>query len=296
MFVKDLYRDEIRAGWLVMADTKKVWNRQLEICREVDRICRKHAINYWAGYGTLIGAARHKGFIPWDDDIDLMMMRPEYNRFLTVLDELNESFAVGLNRSSVLRISHEQTTLLDDDYFSGKEKPTGLMIEIFPLDVALDGTRSGFFATNALNELMGTIYNFDAVVKHVQTGGKIFNDWEFIEIVHALGNLEDQWKFFNIYAENLFEQSSSVFWIEDSARNMNRPAFPKRCFRETIYLPFEMIELPAPIGYDEILTAYYGNWRTPVNDGGKRLGLVHSTDIPYREFLSRIDKEKFLSK
>ena len=94
----------------------------------------------------------------------------------------------------------------------------------------------------------------------------------------------------------MFEQSSSVFWIEDAARDMKRPTFPKKCFRETIYLPFEMIELPAPIDYDEILTAYYGDWRTPVNDGQTRLGFVYSADIPWREFLSRIDKEKLLSK
>ncbi|MBR1645748.1 MAG: LicD family protein [Selenomonadaceae bacterium] len=63
-FIRDLYRDEIRDGWLVTADTKKIWNRQLEIWSELDRICRKHDITYWAGWGTLLGAARHNGFIP----------------------------------------------------------------------------------------------------------------------------------------------------------------------------------------------------------------------------------------
>ena len=295
MFIKDLHRDEIRDDYLIMADTKKVWNRQLEIWAEVDRICRKHDITYWAADGTLLGAVRHGGFIPWDRDLDLWMMRPDYNRFFNVIEaELNETFAIVLKLTNVLRISHEQTTALNEASLTGKYRPTGLMIEIFPLDVAVDGTQNGFLATSALNELMATAYNFDALARHVKNGGKLVNDWETIEAVRDIGDFNEQLKFLNIYAEILFEQSSSVFWIEDSCRDMKRPTFPKKCFSETIYLPFETVELPAPIGYDEILTAYYGDWRTPVNDGQNRIGLVHSADIPYKEFLSRIDVKLLL--
>ena len=80
-FIEDLEHDEIRDGFLVSSDRKKVWQRWLELWQEVDRICRKHGLKYWAAYGTLLGAARHKGFIPWDEDLDLCMMRPDYNRF-----------------------------------------------------------------------------------------------------------------------------------------------------------------------------------------------------------------------
>ena len=80
-FFEDLHNDEIRDGFLVMADRKKCWNMQLEIWQEIDRICRKHNIKYYAIYGTLLGAVRHKGFIPWDDDMDLCILRPESNIF-----------------------------------------------------------------------------------------------------------------------------------------------------------------------------------------------------------------------
>ena len=295
-FIKDLYHDEICDGWLVKSDMKKIWNRQLEIWAEVDRICRKHDITYWAGYGTLLGAARHGGYIPWDEDIDLCMMRPDFNRFCDVVDsELGDSFAVGLKRFSVLRISHEQTTLLDLKNILD-ENSNGLMIEIFPLDVAIDGTNEGFFATNALNELMGTIYNFPAIAKHVQGGGKTVNDWNFIENLHAVADFDAQWKILNVYAQNSFEQSSAVFWIEDTVRDMRRPTFRKSWFRETIYLPFETVELPAPKMFDEILTSYYGDWRTPVRDGQNRLGVIYSADIPWREFLQHIDLKLLFEK
>ena len=62
--------------------------RMLELLEVIDVICRKHQIPYWLSSGTLIGAARHKGFIPWDDDMDICMKRPDYNRFLQIADQI----------------------------------------------------------------------------------------------------------------------------------------------------------------------------------------------------------------
>ena len=292
-FIKDLNQDEIRDGWLVKSDMKKVWNRQLEIWQEVDRICRKHAINYWAAYGTLLGAARHKGFIPWDDDFDLCMMRPDFNRFCKIVEEEftpGATFEVGLKIFSNIRIAHSQSTLfLSENSF--KYKSQGLMIEIFPLDCTLDGTNDSFFATNALNELMGTVYNYPAIVEHVKKGGKTVNDWSVIETLHGFNNLNDQFEFLKIFAEGVFDYSSKVDWIEQFARKEKLMPQSKSCFRETIYLPFETIELPAPIGYEEILTSCFDDWRKPVIDRRGKLGIIHSADIPYREFLQRINFE-----
>jgi lipopolysaccharide cholinephosphotransferase len=74
-------------SWTTLRDVQKV---QLEILLEFDRICRKHGLKYLLFAGTLLGAVRHKGFIPWDDDIDVCMLRGDYERFLTVCkDELS---------------------------------------------------------------------------------------------------------------------------------------------------------------------------------------------------------------
>ena len=66
---------------------REVQLMQLELMRQIDRICKKHNIVYYVIAGSCLGAVRHRGFIPWDDDIDIAMMRSEYERFAKIFDE-----------------------------------------------------------------------------------------------------------------------------------------------------------------------------------------------------------------
>ena len=77
----DFLEGEIRNSFYVESMMKKVWAAQLEVLNEIDRICKKHNITYFADWGTLLGTVRHKGFIPWDDDMDITMKRQDYIKF-----------------------------------------------------------------------------------------------------------------------------------------------------------------------------------------------------------------------
>ena len=80
-------------------ELKSVQKIELDILIELDKICRKNNLCYFLDSGTALGAVRHKGFIPWDDDIDVGMPRPDYNRFMRIAkDELGEAFFLQIQR------------------------------------------------------------------------------------------------------------------------------------------------------------------------------------------------------
>lgn len=293
MFVKDLYRDEIREGFIVKSDFKKVWNRYLEIWAEVDRICRGHGITYWAGDATLIGAVRHKGFIPWREEFSLQMFRPDYKRFCNVLvNKLNEPFAINQMNFAQIKIAHMQTTLIDFANFDA-DKPSGLTIEIVPLDVAPDGTSESFLAFNALNELYAASVNFAAIEAHLRGGGKTINDPVVLKKISVAGESE-KFQTLQLYGEALFGQSSRAARIEDSINHVT--PFDKDWFRETIYLPFETIELPVPVDCEKILTTRYGDWENFGRDEIKLAGDLYSAEIPCEEILRIIARHGGLEK
>lgn len=118
----------------------RVKETELEILSMVDAFCRKNNIKYSIAYGTMIGAIRHKGFIPWDDDIDIFMLREDYDRFILIWqDKHPEGFILenkDTNRNftqSFTKIRKEHTTFLQ----SGEENAkyhTGIFIDVFPMD------------------------------------------------------------------------------------------------------------------------------------------------------------------
>ena len=290
-FIKNLDHDEIRDGYLISSTMKKGWERELEIWQELDRICRKHGITYWAGYGTLLGAVRHGGFVPWDTDMDFCMMRPDFDHFLKIVeDEVSGGvFEYREGEFHSVGIGHSQTTAITKDTLKSS-KVHGISVDIFALDIDADSTTEGFLAFNSLNELIGTILNFPAIVEHVQNGGKTVNDWSVIESLHAIGDMNKQYEIVHSYASALFNQSSNVAWLGNSLPKRYKTPFQKDWFRETVYLPFESVELPAPIDYEKVLYARYGDWHTHIRDFGHTIdGMVFSADIPWREFLAQAD-------
>ena len=84
---ESFFLEEERDGYLVSAEMKSLWAVQLDLLYELDRVCRKHGIKYILDFGTLLGAIRHKGYIPWDDDIDVSMLREDYDKLLSVASQ-----------------------------------------------------------------------------------------------------------------------------------------------------------------------------------------------------------------
>lgn len=114
--------------------------RMLDILIEIDRICRKHNIPYWLDYGTLLGAVRHQGFIPWDDDVDISMMEKDYNHFLQIVpEELSSQFIIQNHKNEryfpypITRIVDLKSEATRDNYAFNHCEHKGLWVDIFPV-------------------------------------------------------------------------------------------------------------------------------------------------------------------
>lgn len=108
---------------------------QTDILNFVDGFCKKNGLRYWLAYGTLLGAVRHKGYIPWDDDIDILMFREDYEKFVTTFkDERYKVFATEVNAKYPYPFAKVGDTAT---YFEEEIKDaidTGVNIDVFPLD------------------------------------------------------------------------------------------------------------------------------------------------------------------
>ena len=102
-------------------DLKRIWKTETEIYQAIEKICEDHRLRYYAAYGTVIGALRHKGFIPWDDDMDVCMPRRDYEAFLKYAEkELPEKmgiYGIGYTKGFVMpmvKIVNKRTVFVEE--------------------------------------------------------------------------------------------------------------------------------------------------------------------------------------
>ena len=136
----EFYKEEVRCGYTVNEKMKRVWAVQLEMLDEVERICKANGLKYFADSGTLIGAIRHEGYIPWDDDIDLVMLREDYDKFVQIAPKwLKEDLVLQTvyTEKNYLR-GHAQIRNSKTCGCNEEDKKAGyncgIFIDIFPLD------------------------------------------------------------------------------------------------------------------------------------------------------------------
>ena len=129
----------------MIVDSQKTLTRihqtELEILDEIDRVCKQNGLRYSLAYGTLIGAVRHKGFIPWDDDVDIMMPREDYERLIHIWpNTAKESFLVQDDtmhsdyHNNFAKIRKDHTTFLQFEVERTRSYQTGIYVDVFPGD------------------------------------------------------------------------------------------------------------------------------------------------------------------
>lgn len=238
----------------------------LKILKDIDTVCRREGITYWLMYGSLIGVARHQGFIPWDDDLDIAMPRPDYERFLACFDgrclELNKYTPVkpevGLRRPFLItRISNPEYKMLGE--FGDEVDELGVFIDIYPLDGLADNMSEALDKKRAAHNLMFRYLracNFDCYNKDINPAKRLAKC--ILSIM--LGKPERYQEQLNtLCTERSFDSSKYVglvSWTETPEADI----YERSWFEDTVYMPFEDMKVPVPSGYDPLLRSEYGDY------------------------------------
>lgn len=239
------------------------FNQHLCYClQDFIALCEEHNITYFACGGTAIGAVRHKGFIPWDDDVDVYMLREDYNKFLSlrpnlagtryeIVDMANEGYC-----KSFAKFVDAQTTVWESE-----ENPfiIGAYIDVFPLDAALDD----------MGRLRDVNFRYERLldwyVRSFLTWDKAsfssFRDMKtsLMNVVLKMRRKSIKRQLDNMEREIASFQGESLFGYGYSPR-FEREIFDRSWFSDTVEFDFEGIKIKLPIGYHEMLSKQFGDY------------------------------------
>ena len=278
-FEASYFEDEEREGFFIPSMMKRFWAEQLSVLAEIDRLCRKEGIRWFADCGTLLGAVRHGGFIPWDDDLDICMLREDYDRFfkaaegglrggyklLTLYTEKESDNFIG----RVVNDDHIHFKIEDLKQYHGCPYASG--VDIFPID--------GIAPTEELEEKRrqacmdiveaGRLFHKEGASSPRARRALAEVERQNHIVLHRKGNM--LWKELMLATDRLYamypaetaeEVALMVFWAEKGSHRYKRAMFD-----ETVMVPFENTYLPAPARYDEVLRIEYGDYMQVHRDG-----------------------------
>ena len=225
---------------------------------DIDSFCGANGIKYFLVYGTLLGAVRHKGYIPWDDDIDICLPRPDYERFISLYKNKERNYHIVEFRKTngyglpFAKVSNESTVmnefLYDKDVF-------GVYIDVFPIDGY--GKKIQIIQSRWLNKFLNAkkaiLGKNRSLIKNILIAiGKItllpFSVNAILNKMH--------------YVATAFEYSKSQQTEIFCSSTVEREIVPRIVFEKVIKSDFENLKVNIPAEYDKYLTALFGDYMT----------------------------------
>ena len=279
-FPKEFFLDEVREGFYVPAMMKRAWAAEIEILFEIDKICEKHELHYCIDYGTLLGAIRHRGFIPWDDDIDIMMMREDYEIFSKVANaELPEelSFCSIMNNSNYELTSHvKHNKMLISSKALGKYHNYlyGAGVDIFPYDrlstdhekeknrIELFDALCILASLPSIDEKNITVLEYETKKVEKLLGIKLQYSPNYRKELLQL--LKDCVQKFNQDGGHKIASLPDLTLYKD----MGKGVFEDSWFGADSFMNFEFLSLPAPKEYFAVIKNKYHDYGLMKKDGG----------------------------
>lgn len=272
-FDESYFKGEEREGFYIEEMMKRAWAAQIEVLKEIEQVCKKYGLTYYADGGTLLGAVRHKGFIPWDDDIDISFRRDEYEFFRSVVkkefpeeydlleiytdDGYEEVFARLVNSRY---ISYSQERM---EKFHGCPYVVG--VDIFPLDYLPRDEEECM----VLKAMYSVALSAKTLILRKDPRAE-----EALPKVEEICNIKlDRNKPMVPQLIKLLDQISQLYKKEESDDVAllhhyvvyGDGRMKKEWYDEVIWMPFENTQIAVPKNYDGCLKAVFGDeYMTPV--------------------------------
>lgn len=245
-----------------MTDLEHLQQVILIIAKDVDALCRKHGIKYFLLGGSAIGAVRHKGFIPWDDDLDIVMDNENYEKFITVcraeLD--NEKYYIQEGYVNwplgYTKIKLRGTIFHEPGQYVNDENECGIFLDVFKLE-------------NAPSSVFLQRWQY-LCAKYLLCYCMLERGWSEASAIKKLMMLTAYPVKISVIRNFLKEQVEKwnkkdtnyrLFWT--GRYRYTQSFYNKDLFSDAIYVPFEEISLPVPKKYDQLLTQIFGDYMTP---------------------------------
>lgn len=300
---------EYREGYLISKEMKQLWHVQLELLSELQRVCDILGIKLFASGGTLLGGVRHKGFIPWDDDIDVILFRKDYERLLKEGPKiLQEKYFLQSTYSDKIMRVHAQlrkngtTCLLKGDYKAKYHR--GVFIDIFIFDKIPEDEKERLLFKQSLMKEWNRINKpkFVCSKKHSKLVLLAYNFSIILlkrflwDVRFAFCDRKKRFKKFETLCKK-YNETDSRFISNVSFRGINPKTsllpFELKWFDNPTKIKFEDFYLYGPSEYDKYLRLQYGNYKEYVVGGSFHGDLFFDVFNDYTKY-SHLSSKNFL--
>ncbi len=254
-------------------ELKELQNCFLEIIKDIDKVCMENNINYMAAGGTCLGAVRHTGFIPWDDDVDLIMPREDLKRFIDIFDRtLSDKYEITSPNTkypleSLITAVYKKNTLKSTFQAMGTDLPKGVHIDIFPIESVprnpIAQKVKGIIATGlqyiAVSTLFKHLTNEEKKNFFYQTkAGKI--NYRIRIFVASCFSFFSSKKWASIYHNFVSTRKDTGLWtVPTDIKHYFGHIMEKDVYFPIKRVPFENIEINVPNDTDQYLKNQYGD-------------------------------------
>lgn len=283
-------------------EVKNVQKYNLDILKAVDKLCKKNKLTYFLSEGSLLGAVRHNGFIPWDDDIDIMMPREDYEKFIDIaLKELKNEYVLQCNKNidnywvASIKVRMTKKTKYIQKELAGITDNIGPYIDIFPLDYL--PKESSFIQKYYMNK----VKNLKLILWYKFSNKKLGElkgiKKKFLIICGRLSSYKTiHKKLYNSMTH--FNNKKHNFVINyGSYYDYKKQIFPYKYYEKAKDIPFEDTKLPVPIEAEKILSKIYGNYNMLPNINNRYpKHTFFKTDVDYfkrKKILLIVDKDNW---